>query len=111
MHAVKIGRYLLAFVIIMTGAIIYSEGGYVDYRHLKDTLASLQEENSHIAQENDALKEEILLLGNDLMYIERIARQELGLVRTDETVYRFIEEHPLKGVNKTRVDDTQPTQP
>ncbi len=31
---------------------------------------------------NDALKKEILLLRNDMRYIEKVARDELGMVQT-----------------------------
>ena len=40
---------------------------------------------------NDALKKEILLLRNDMRYVEKVARDELGMVRRNDRVYRHVE--------------------
>jgi cell division protein FtsB len=42
--------------------------------------------------ENAALKEEIKKLKYDPLYIEKIARKELGMMRPGETIYRIEEE-------------------
>jgi cell division protein FtsB len=49
----------------------------------------LKDDNSRIIAENQALKTEILLLRGDSKYIEKIARDELGMVRKGDIVYRF----------------------
>jgi cell division protein FtsB len=40
----------------------------------------------------DSLKDEIERLKNDTTYIERIAREKLGMARRNEKIYKFIEE-------------------
>lgn len=40
---------------------------------------------------NSRLEEEISLAKTDMMYIERLARKELGLIQPGEIEYRFIE--------------------
>ena len=40
-------------------------------------------------QENAALRAEITRLRSDPRYLEALARKQLGLVRSDEFVYRF----------------------
>ncbi len=50
---------------------------------LRDDIASLQGENLR-------LRREIRSLRSDLTSIERIAREDLGLVKPGETVYEFL---------------------
>lgn len=40
----------------------------------------------------DSLREEILRLKTDTAYIERAAREKLGMARRDEKIYKFVEE-------------------
>jgi hypothetical protein len=51
-------------------------------------LAELKSQNSAITAENNALKKKIILLRNDINYIEMIARNELGMVKKGDIVYR-----------------------
>jgi cell division protein FtsB len=54
----------------------------------------LRQKNEEIAaktREIDSLRHEIGLLTSDTAYIERIAREKLGMARKNETVYKFIE--------------------
>lgn len=55
------------------------------YRHL-----SLELEKSH--RIIDSLKTEIVRLRTDTSYIEKIARERLGMARKNEKVYKFVEE-------------------
>ena len=43
-----------------------------------------------LERENARLKKEIKLLNSDPRYIEKIAREELGLARNDEMVYKRV---------------------
>lgn len=51
--------------------------------------SDLQQQVDKLAAENLRLKKEIEGLQTDYRTIERIARQELGMVRKDEVVYQF----------------------
>jgi cell division protein FtsB len=42
-----------------------------------------------IAAESDELKKKIILLRDDLTYIESVARNELGMVKKGDVVYRL----------------------
>ncbi len=42
-----------------------------------------------LAEENDALMEEIERLHNDTDYVEAVARRQLGLIKENEVIYRF----------------------
>ncbi|MCK9274438.1 MAG: septum formation initiator family protein [Syntrophales bacterium] len=79
--------------VYVTGGLLIAFGdkGLVDYYEVKARLASLKKVNSSILEENQILKNKILLLRNDLSYIEMIARKELGMIKEGEIVYRFID--------------------
>jgi cell division protein FtsB len=85
----KIGRYLIAFVIIMGIVIAFGDRGLVDNYMMQKRLTFHMKANEEIIRENDRLKRVILLLRNDLPYIEMVARNELGMVKEGDLVYRF----------------------
>ncbi len=64
--------------------------GYRDLRKVGQRLARIEEENKKLLQENKRLEEEIKALEGDPFYIEKIAREELGMVKKGETVYEII---------------------
>jgi len=45
--------------------------------------------NNDVAAENNELKKKIVLLRSDLVYVESLARNELGMVKKGDIVYRF----------------------
>ncbi|RLB31725.1 MAG: hypothetical protein DRH11_12875 [Deltaproteobacteria bacterium] len=54
-----------------------------------------------LAQENQALMEEIHRLRTDMKYVESVARRELNLVRENEVIYRLSND-------KTGIDTKSP---
>jgi cell division protein FtsB len=87
----KIGRYLIIFLVLMGFLIIFGNNGLVDNYVMKEKLKILKEENAQIVLENNGLKKEISLLRNNPQYIEAVARKELGMVRKGDIVYRFVD--------------------
>ena len=87
----KIGRLFILGCVFGGFLIVFGDKGLIDYYELKGRLATLTDSNHAISLENKKLKEKILLLRNDLPYIETIARQELGMIKEGEIVYRFID--------------------
>lgn len=79
----------MIFLAFMTILIAFGNNGLVDNYILNAKLSILKDDNSRIIAENQALRAEILLLRGDLQYIEKIARDELGMVRKGDIVYRF----------------------
>ena len=68
--------------------IIVSEHGLADLRFLKKERDRLVEENKKLARENQAISIEIDRLKHDPLYIESIARQELGMIGEDEIILK-----------------------
>jgi cell division protein FtsB len=85
----KIGRYLVLFLLLMALLITFGNGGFVDNYLMSKRLAQLKSQNKEIIIENDELKKRIILLRNDVNYIEAIARNELGMVKKGDIVYRW----------------------
>ena len=85
----KIGRYLVVFLLLMALLITFGNRGLVDNYLMSKRLAQLKSQTNEITSENNELKNKILLLRNDLTYIESIARNELGMVKKGDIVYRL----------------------
>jgi len=87
----KVGRVLLLFLILMGSVILFGSRGVLDNHRLDRKLLELRQGNDDLAATNVALKKEILRLRNDLRYIEKVARDELGMVKPTDRVYRRVE--------------------
>jgi cell division protein FtsB len=85
--------------IVLAGALAVGLG-YLPYRlsgprgvvralKLKDELARTVAENARLADENEQLLQRIERLKNDPRAIERVARDELGLVRPNDVIFSF----------------------
>ena len=53
---------------------------------------AMEQEIKELNKTVDSLKETIEKLKNDTAYIERIAREKLGMAKKGEKVYKFVEE-------------------
>ena len=65
------------------------ERGLMNVLSMRKELQKIQQINESLEQENESLKEYSYLLKNDTHYIEKIAREELGLLKSGEVVYFF----------------------
>jgi len=55
---------------------------------LKQELHDIEKSNFKLKQENEKLKLEIMNLKNNIRYLEELSRNELGLAREGELIYR-----------------------
>ena len=85
----KIGRYLVVFLLLMALLITFGNRGLVDNYLMSRRLAQLKSQSNEMTSENNELKNKILLLRNDLTYMEVVARKELGMVKKGDIVYRL----------------------
>jgi cell division protein FtsB len=85
----KVGRYLVVFLLLMAVLITFGNRGLVDNYLMSKRLAGLKTQNNEITIENNDLKKKIILLRDDLTYVESIARNELGMVKKGDMVYRL----------------------
>ncbi len=87
----KVGVILFAIFIAAIMLTIFGDRGLMDYRTLMEKRVALEDANQCIVNENGDLKREIMLLKSDLLYIESIARRELGMVKKGDMVYQFVD--------------------
>jgi cell division protein FtsB len=85
----KVGRYLVVFLFLMAILITFGNRGLVDNYLMNKRLFQLKLLNNAVTEENNELKKKIVLLRSDLVYIESLARNELGMVKKGDIVYRL----------------------
>jgi len=61
----------------------------VDNYMMKEKLAAIRKTNEQMTHKNKELKKKIVLLRNNLQYIEMVARSEIGMVKKGNIIYRF----------------------
>ncbi len=93
--ATKVPWYLILWPLLLLTSvllIIWSPNGLLHLRQLNLEHQELTAKNLILEKENQQIYQEIGLLRNDPTSIERLARQELGLVKEGELVFQFV--HP-----------------
>ncbi|MGB5349429.1 MAG: septum formation initiator family protein [Polyangiales bacterium] len=80
---------LMVMAVMTVPTLVLDEQGLPRYRHLRAELQELRESNEELVREIATLKGEIEALRSDPNYVERIARDELGMVRNEEFVFQF----------------------
>ncbi|MFZ5562253.1 MAG: cell division protein FtsB [Pseudomonadota bacterium] len=85
------GKTLLGIALVAFTALQFSlwlgEGGVGDVRALKAAIAAQQIENEKLAERNRVLEAEVKDLKNGLEAVEEHSRQDLGMIRQNETFY------------------------
>lgn len=88
---------LVVFAMLSVPLRILSEDGLPRYRRLKEQLERIRRENVTLTEDIARLKQDVDLLLNDPNAIERIARDELGLIEKGEVLFEFAPEPEAKG--------------
>lgn len=98
----KILCFALSLVLIGVGyRLWFSETSFAKIQMLEARLAAQHAKNAKIAEQNRRLVIEIEALKNGMDEIETRAREDLGLVKADETFYLVIDEVPGQAVEGT----------
>ncbi len=84
---IVVAALLVALYFLLGGA-----RGIVGLFRLRRDVSSLEEQLRSAQTTVDSLEQEIVRLRNDTAYIERMAREKLGMARRDEKVYKFVKE-------------------
>jgi cell division protein FtsB len=80
---------LLVLIIIVQYRIWVGKDSLVDVWQLDQAVSAQREENQRLKLRNQQLAAEVRDLKDGLAAVEARAREELGLVRKGETLYRF----------------------
>jgi cell division protein FtsB len=82
--------YLIgALMVLLSLVTIVGERGALHLWRLRGEKSRLDEQNYRLQRENESLRRRVHGIRNDDDYLEKVAREELNLVRPGEVVYRF----------------------
>ncbi len=83
----KIALFVLTLIMVLLG--VFGKNGFLSLYGLNKQYKRLIAGNVSLKKSNQSLRREIHLLRNDKSYIEKIAREEIGLVKKNEIILRF----------------------
>ena len=104
---------IYAFAVFIAGlslVTVFGERGVIHLWRLWQEKRTLDEKNFLLQKENENLRERIYRLRHDDLYLEKIAREELGLVRPGEIIYRFASSESKKKSDRV-ISDSSPGSP
>ena len=90
-RSLKLPYWMVALVLVLLALALFGDKGVMHTLKMSRYKAELESRLAELHRENQRLREEIDALRNDHRRIERIARQELGMVKEDELIYQFPE--------------------
>jgi len=92
---------LASLIILLSLYTMAGEWGVIHLWRLRGEKTKLDEQNYRLQKENDALRQRVFRLRNDNSYLEKLAREELNMVRPGEVIYRFPSSDPRKSRVRT----------
>ena len=82
--------YVLGGLILLLAVVtVLGERGAIHLWRLRGEKIRIDEQNYRLQKENEALRQRGSRIRNDNHYLEKLAREELNLVRPGEVIYRF----------------------
>ena len=85
---------LLGLLVLLQYRLWVGDGSLAEVWNLYQQVEEQTQENQQLRERNQALEAEVKDLKQGLEAIEERAREELGMVRDDETFYQIIEDVP-----------------
>ena len=86
----SVQKWLVALAVValfnLTLVIVFGDNGLVELHRLRAQESSLAAQNETLARENVSLYRTIDRLKNDPVYIESVARNELGMVGKNDVI-------------------------
>lgn len=84
------GRGLLGlFVLALLVHDVFGAHGFLAMRHTRNEIEKVQKEIDRLNKENRQLADEVKALKTDPRYIEKIAREDLGLAKDGEVIIKI----------------------
>jgi cell division protein FtsB len=79
---------LIFFIFLIAYWTIFGDNGLLKLRKVEQESEQVKAASEKIKKENERLKKEIKLLLDDRKYLEKVAREEMGMTSTDEIIYK-----------------------
>lgn len=93
-------RHLLCLlgglILLLAVVTVVGERGAIHLWRLRGEKSRIDEQNYRLQKENEVLRQRVSRIRNDNHYLEKLAREELNLVRPGEVIYRFPKSNPDK---------------
>ena len=87
------GWWKVAAVAVLAAGWLYlflvGDGGWLDLRQQRQRLEQLEAEVERLAAVNDSLRVVLERMETDPAFLEKVAREDLGMVRPGESLYRI----------------------
>jgi len=83
---------IIGVVAVFTVFFLTGDAGIATFFQTRHRIDILDKQIAEVHRDIDSLKNEIARLRSDTAYIEKIAREKYGMARSNETMYKFIEE-------------------
>ena len=107
----KTGLLKLALLILLPCLIVgwlgFGERGFIHLYKMDKEREVYLKKISNLEEEKQSLLEEIRRLRTDKEHVESLARRELGLIKDDEILYRFVREKKPFPSTETEGDEDQ----
>ena len=87
MHKRIIRSSLILLLIIFIAFIFSREISHLHF--LTNENVKIQKRIEKLSNENEDYKEQIQAMENDKRYIEKVVREELGMIKKGEKIYKF----------------------
>jgi cell division protein FtsB len=101
----KIPLIVLCLSILSVVWLGFGESGFVRLYRSEAERQTCIERIRRLAEENQALLNEVHLLRTDMKYVESVARRELNLIKENEIIYRFSKEAKREDGKKVSGND------
>jgi len=89
---------------------IFGQNGFLALRRQQKQLHTLQHQIQQLNEENEQLEKQIQALKSDPAAVERLAREQMHLVKPSEKVYMLPEKAPATPPTASTTSDPQPQQ-
>jgi cell division protein FtsB len=102
--------FIALAVVVFVGLIgvgLFGKSGLLSLQKLRTERERLEGQSNQLQTENQGLMKKIELLSSDLKYLEKLARQKLGMVKPDEVIIKV----PQSGSTVDRRDRGHPPTP
>ena len=83
--------FLLIILLALQAHLWFAQGGLLDMLKLKKAVAQQIAENKQFAKRNQKLLQEVIYTKKEKAAIESRARNELGMIKKDETYYQIVD--------------------
>ncbi len=96
--SIKIGAFLLLTLFVYK--LILGDNGLLDLLRLKKEVAAQHEKSEAVKAHMDSVKKIVKTLQTDSIYLEKIARKELGVAKPGERVFHFVSDSSVEQSQK-----------